>query len=155
VGWLWLFVGGRTHFVSWWVCSSSFVDFDRGQWWSFVGGHARLSRGGWSSFVGSCHLWVVVVCGWLVQSFVSFENACDSNTLPGKTWEPVSRVRVRLGLQIPNPHLHLPPPVTPTCTGSQTCDIPYFSTEDSSNSQGASILGESCADPCPKLSPNI
>jgi hypothetical protein len=40
---------------------------------------------------------------------------------PGKTQEPVSRVRVRLGLQTPNPHP--PPPVTPTR------DIPYLLVE--------------------------
>ena len=39
-----------------WVCSSSFMDFDRGELWLFVGGHARFVA--W---------WVIIVGGWLVQ----------------------------------------------------------------------------------------
>ena len=36
-----------------WVCSSSFVDFDRGQLWSFVGDCACFMS--W---------WAVIICGW-------------------------------------------------------------------------------------------
>jgi len=112
VGRLWLFVGGHTHFMSWWAV--------------VMGGCAPCHL--WILTGGGCgRLWVVipVQChgGWLVQSFMDFETMCDSTTLTSKTQEPVSWVRVRLGLQIPN--LHPPPPMTPTHTGSETCDIPY------------------------------
>jgi hypothetical protein len=68
------------------VCSLLFVDFDGGKLW-----------------------WVVLVCGWCRHSWVL-------KLLTGKTWEPISQLQVKLGLQIPNPH----PPLSVmlTCMGS-------------------------------------
>jgi len=62
VGWLWLFVGGRTHLVLWWAmvvggCAPrrSWI-LTGGKLWSFVGGRARFVA--W---------WAIVIGGWLVQ----------------------------------------------------------------------------------------
>ena len=69
VGQLWLFVGGHTHLVSWWVCSSSFMDFDRGE--------VVVVRGRSCPFcgmVGDCHWWVVGAM-WLSHTW--FQNPRD------------------------------------------------------------------------------
>ena len=74
VGRLWVFVGSCTHFMSWWVvvmdgCAPhhSWI-LTGGQLWLFVGGHP-------------CSVLWWAVCGWLVQSFMGFETACDSRYL--------------------------------------------------------------------------
>jgi hypothetical protein len=118
-GWSWFMVHGLLGWTTHVVSGSAVVV--RG--WSYpfrtvVGGGC-----GWvcpSSFVGSDRGEVIVVCGWLVRVTRGFKT----HEKPGKTREPVSRVRVRLGLQIPNPNPHPPPPAMPTRTGLQTRDIP-------------------------------
>jgi hypothetical protein len=121
------FVGGRARFVWWVVVVHGLLGWTT----HVVSGSAVVVRGwsypfrtvvgggcGWvcpSSFVGSDRGEVIVVCGWLVRVTRGFKT----HEKPGKTQEPVSRVWVRLGLQIPNPNPHPPPPAMPTR------DIPY------------------------------